>query len=406
MISRHSTILLLILAQWLLLLSVSCTGDARGQAAVSIVIPPPPKPKPSPWQPLADGYARFFEQSMRLSGAPGAAVAIVKDSQIVLLRGFGVRAGGSQDSVDIHTIFRLGSLSKGFAGVLAGVLVADSVLSWDEPVRKRYPEFKLNDPKQAERVQLRHLLSHTTGLPYHAFTNLIEQDYPLEKIAGEYFPKARLFGREGEFYAYQNAAFSVAGEMMQRATGIAYPELLRRKIFEPAGMKDASCDHASMANAPNHALPNAWTGYNWRAEELSGGYYANAAPAGGVNASAADMGQWLRVLLGCEPSIITDAMLDQVFQPMIKTDKERRIFPNWIARDGAAYAMGWRVLTLPQGGELMYHSGYVNGFRSEIALSRGDGVGICVLFNANSDLARQCIPEFFRQWEQFKATRL
>jgi hypothetical protein len=49
------------------------------------------------------------------------------------------------------------------------------------------------------------------------------------------------------------------------------------------------------------------------------------------------------------------------------------------------------------------HSGYVNGYRCEIALSRTENLGICVLFNANSDLARQCVPAFFEQWNQFKS---
>ena len=384
-------------------LALSCTGDARGQAAVSIVIPPPVKTAPSPWQKFADGYASFFNAAMSQTNTPGASVVIVKDSQIILLRGFGLKAGDHSDSVDAHTVFRLGSLSKGFAGVLAGMLVEDSVLTWDEPVRKRYPEFRLVDARQADRVQLRHVLSHTTGLPYHAFTNLIEEDYPLDRIASEYFPKSRLFGREGEFYAYSNAAFSVAGEVMHRATGMPYPELLREKIFRPAGMLDASCDYLSMSVSTNHALPNVWTGYGWRAQDISPSYYSNAAPAGGVNASAADMGQWLLLLLGHRPDLVSPATLDQVFMPLIKTDKERRIFPNWIARDAASYAMGWRVLTRPEGDQIIYHSGYVNGYRCEIALSRTEDLGICVLFNANTDLARQCVPVFFEQWNRFKS---
>ncbi len=393
---------LLIVISWFgLCATLSCT-EGNGQVAAALHIPPPARIlPPSPWQGFTDDYARFFGEAMRLTSTPGAAVVIVKDSQVIFLRGFGMR--DERDSVDAHTVFRLGSLSKGFTGVLAGMLVQQGVLRWEEPVRRRYPEFRLIDGRQAERVQLWHLLSHTTGLPYHAFTNLIEDNYPLEKIASDFFPKARLFGKEGEFYAYQNAAFSIAGEIMGRAAGTTYPALLREKIFTPAGMTDASCDFETLVQQPNHALPAAWTGYNWHAGEVSRAYYSNAAPAGGVNASAADMGQWLRLLLGHEPALVADSTLDQVFRPVIKTDKERRIFPHWIARDGAAYALGWRVLTRPEGDTFMYHSGYVNGFRSEIAFSRSEGIGICVLFNANTDLARQCVPEFFARWAQFKA---
>jgi beta-lactamase class C len=150
------------------------------------------------------------------------------------------------------------------------------------------------------------------------------------------------------------------------------------------------------------ALPHFWTGYNWRSDSISPLYY-NSAAAGGVNASISDMGEWLKLLLGHQPQVVADSTLDKVFTPIIKTGKERRIFPHWIGRDDASYALGWRVLQ--HGSDtIVYHGGYVNGFRSEIAFNRRDDVGICVLFNASSDLSSACIPAFFNRWEKVRAT--
>jgi len=346
---------------------------------------------------LAD-YEHFFANEMTLTQTPGAAVVIVKNGEIVFSRGYGVKIAGAQDSVDANTVFRIGSLSKGFAGVLTGVLVQDSLLDWDEKVQKHFPEFTLRDRQQASRIRLWHVLSHTTGLPYHAYTNLIERGFSIRKIITEYFPKAPVSGKEGEFFSYQNAAFCAVEEVMLGVTGKTYQQLLSEKIFRPASMNTASCDFSSIDNSTNKALPHFQTGSGWRPGAISEEYY-NSKAAGGVNASIADMGQWLLLLLGHRPDIVTNATLDRVFRPVVKTDKERRIFYGWLGRDAASYALGWRVLQ--DGADtIIYHGGYVNGFKGEIAFNRRDDIGICVLFNAHSELSRTCIPAFFERWKK------
>ncbi|MEI6411414.1 MAG: serine hydrolase domain-containing protein [Bacteroidota bacterium] len=351
-------------------------------------------------QALIGDYDQFFSSSMQSSKTPGAAVVIVKDGKIIFSKGYGVKTAASGDSVDVNTVFRIGSLSKGFAGVLTGMLVEQGKLTWDESVQKHYPAFTLKDPAQAKRMQIRHLLSQTTGLPYHAFTNLVEDGYSLQTIVNQYFPKAPISAPEGTFYSYQNAAFCVTEEVLRDITGKSYPELLSEMIFAPAGMRNASCTYAGMRDCPDKALPMAYTGNGWAALPLLPMYY-NFAAAGGVNAGISDMGEWLKLLLGYKPELVSNATLDQVFAPVIKTSRERRIFPRWIGRDEASYAMGWRVLE--HGGEtIMYHGGYVNGYRGEIAFNRRDGIGICVLFNAHTSLCSEVVPAFFERWGKCK----
>jgi len=356
-------------------------------------------PLDSSLQAVLDDYDHFFSQEMTLTQTPGAAVVIVVDSQIVFMRGYGKRVANRSDSVDVHTVFRIGSLSKGFAGVLTGRLVQEQVLKWDDPVQQYYPDFTLRDQAQAKRIRLWHLLSHTTGLPYHAFTNLIEQGYDTHRIISEYFPKAPVCGLEGSFFSYQNVAFCAIEEVMKKATGKTYQELLTDKIFRPAGMSTASCDFWSMRSCSDKACPHFWISNNaWACDTISPLYY-NTAAAGGVNASIADMGEWLKVLLGYKPEVVSESTLEKVFTPVVKTGKERRIMPHWIDRDAASYAMGWRVLQ--HGSDtIIYHGGYVNGFKGEIAFDRKAKVGICVLFNAATELSGTCVEAFFERWQK------
>ncbi len=345
---------------------------------------------------LIEEFDRYFADTMAGMGLPGAAVVIVKDSVVVFQRGYGLKAANQRlDSVGVNTVFRIGSLSKGFAGVLTGILVAEGDLRWDDRIVRYVPEFELSSADQTRQITLRHLLSHTTGLPYHAYTNMIEAGYGLRDIAKN-FSKLRLHGKPGQIFSYQNAAFSLVGEAMQASTGKSYPSLLRRKIFEPAGMRNASADWESIQRCTDRALPHRGAA----PESITQRYY-NAAPAGGVNASIADMGEWLLLLLGYKPQIVSTATLDEVFRPVIRTGRERQRFHSAAGPADAYYAMGWRLLSAGAD-TIVYHGGAVNDFRSEIAFHRRDGIGICVLFNTPTSLADNCIGDF---WDRYYAHR-
>lgn len=346
-------------------------------------------------QALIAEYDRFFSDSMRTSKTPGAAVVIVKDSVVLFERGYGLKSTVSGDSVDINTLFRIGSLSKGFAGVLTGIMVQEGKLHWEDPIVRYVPEFVLSSPEQTQQVQLVHLLSHTSGLPYHAYTDMIESGYDMRTIA-TYFSRLPLFGKPGEMFSYQNAAFSLVGEAMEAVTQEKYAQLIAEKIFRPAGMHHASADWESIHNYPNTALPHNRTSIGWIPDTITTRFF-NAAPAGGVNASIDDMGQWLKLLLGQRPDLVSAETLDRVFHPMVRTYNERRRFRAWDGEKEAYYALGWRVLV--NGADtIVCHSGSVNGYRGEIALDRQKGIAICVLFNASTELAPLCIPTFFEKY--------
>jgi beta-lactamase class C len=382
----------------LLVLIQTCTNVSSQERVYQYDTPPPALRNPHLRALIAE-YDRYFADTLAATHTPGASVVIVQDSVVLFQRGYGLRSVSKQDSVDAHTVFRIGSLSKGFAGVLTGILVQEDVLHWDDRIVRYVPEFVLSSAGNTGQVQLTHLLAHTTGLPYHAYTNMIEAGYDLRTIAAK-FSKLPLNGAPGKVFTYQNAAFALVGEAMQAATGKSYRELLSKKIFGPAGMRDASADWESMQYNPNIALPHVYTRMGLVPATITKRYY-NAAPAGGVNASAADMGQWLVVLLGHRPEVVSRATLDAVFRPAIKTNGERRYFRRWGIPLEPHYGMGWRILT-NKADTIVYHGGSVNDFRSEIALDRRDGIGICVLFNSTTSLASACIPAF---WERYRARR-
>ena len=306
---------------------------------------------------------------------------------------------GKPDSVNIHTVFRLGSVSKGFASVLAGTLVDDSLLAWDDKVRAYLPDFTLNSPEQTRRVNIKHLLSHTTGLPYHTYTNLIEYGDSILSIAA-LFRDINLIAEEGKIYSYQNAAFGLIEEVAKTATGQDYNTLVTARLFRPLNMLDASVTHEGIISNPNRAKPHVRTTNSWRAYPVSEKYY-NAVSAGGVNASIADMGQWLKMLVGNYPEVVSEAALDTIFTPMVETNNERRYFSSWPRVQEATYGLGWRILDCAPGDTLVYHGGYVNSYRSEIAVNRKERLAVCVLASVPGSFTRRCIRETFNLYDQY-----
>lgn len=384
-----------------LLILIGCAQPEQPQAPMGAFLRPTPPPLDPQLEAFIKDYHRYFEDSMILTQTPGAAVVIVKDSQIVFIRGYGLRAEGRPERVDEHTVFRLGSLSKGFASILTAKLVEEGKLKWTAKVQQYLPDFDMIDTAQAARLEVRHLLSQTTGLPYHAFSNLIEQGFDSTYVLAQY-PHTRLAGKEGEYFSYQNAAYSLIEPILEQASGKSYNQLLSEKIFQPLGMSDASSDYASMVSSLNHALPHRYTRNGWSVDSITHRYY-NFVAAGGVNASISDMGKWLVALLGDQPDVVSTGVLKEVFTPVIGTGLERPTLSGYIDRDSAYYGKGWRILE-HHADKLIYHAGFVNNFLCEIALNPQDGIGICVLFNAPSPISGKCIPAFFRRWEKVRGS--
>ena len=106
---------------------------------------------------------KYFEKVVVSREIVGAGVSIVKEGNIIISEGYGKRNSTENAGVDGETVFRLGSLSKGFAGVLAATLEYENKLKWNDKVVDYLPEFKLGDSINTNNITLSHILSHTTG---------------------------------------------------------------------------------------------------------------------------------------------------------------------------------------------------------------------------------------------------
>ncbi len=353
---------------------------------------------PNPYiQKVLEEYQQYIHSAIAQKQTPGIAIGIVRDSSIIYLKGFGVRQIGSTDSVDINTIFRLGSVSKSITASLAAKLVDDHFFSWDDPVTKFLPEFQLKVSDYTAQLTVRHVLSHTTGLPYHAFTSMIEEHTPLDTLIG-HLKDLDLTSAPGKLYSYQNVGFSIIQRIVE-TSGNSFEEILREKLFLPLKMKNASASYQSIMAFDNVALPHQYTKWGWKEMPISSTYY-NAAPAGGINGSISDMALWLKSLNASESKFWSDESRDEMFKPQIKAIARNRNFWMWQRPRSSHYGLGWRIITFPKE-TLLYHGGYVNGYRSEVAIHPDHKIAIAVLTNAAGNFADQSIPQFFKIYSRY-----
>lgn len=340
----------------------------------------------------------YFKEAVASGDIVGAGVSIVKGDSILFSEGFGKRKSGGTDKVDGETIFRLGSLSKGFAGVLAADLEDEGKIQWSDKVRDFIPDFRLGDTKNTDKITLAHILSHTSGTPYHSFTNLVDAGIPIQEIAKQ-FKDVTPISEPGALYSYQNAMFSLSSEMMRKVTGENISDALQSRFFNPLEMCSTTTDYEILSNSPDIAIPHVRTRNGWRSTKLTDSYH-NAIAAGGINASAGDMAKWMRFLLGHNPEIMDKAALAEAFNPFIALNEHNKYYQRWPGHLRSYYGFGWRIHKFWEGGNttektMWHHGGSVNHFRNEIAVYPDADLGICVLLNSNSGLARTVIPDLY-----------
>ena len=334
---------------------------------------------PSPRQSLADEFDGWFRQKVREEDIPGAAFVVVTREGVVRIGTSGFTDTSRRKAIDADTAFRIASVSKTFAAELAGLLVQSGRLNWDDPVTLYVPGFRIRG--DASSIRIRDLLGQSTGLIPHAYDNLIEDGLTVADVQDR-LASLSLICAPGECYSYQNSVFSLIEPVFEKVTTISYGSLLDRRIFKPLQMNTASVGYEAFMSNANRAEPHVKRHGKWKTIPVSPNYY-HVAPAAGVNASILDMGKWLMAQLGANPGVITPQILNAVAAPRVRTPRDlyRKDWKRMLT--DAHYGLGWRVYQIGSE-QIVYHSGWVSGYRADIAWSASHDIGIAVLMNVES----------------------
>ena len=347
-------------------------------------------------------YSQFelqCKQKMAESSCVGLSIGVIHKGNIVLMEHFGSKVKGTGQEINDETVYRIGSVSKGFAGILASKLIQEGKFKLSDPVNKYIPELKIKTKSIMDTITIRDILSHTTGYIQHAFSNLVDDNISMDRII-QAMNRYPLKDRVGKVYNYQNATFALIEKVIENTTGLTYEEALREYIFSPLGMNNSSASYETMTNCTNNCVGHKPAGRhnNFITTPLKPHYY-NAPSAGGINSSLSDMVLWLKAIMGYQPDVLNEEVRMRAFSPYVFTTNAPKYFNRWSNLQESAYGLGWRILRFDNR-VLVYHGGLVNGFRAEIAFDPGSEWGMVALFNSTCSYCNKIVPTFFETKDQ------
>jgi beta-lactamase class C len=290
------------------------------------------------------------------------------------------------------------------------MLAQEQLLNLSDPITKYVPSFALATDGAAQKIQLKHILSHSSGLMPNAYDNLLHENWTMDKIIGR-FDRITPICQPEKCYGYQNIAYGLLEPAIEGSQSKSYAKLLQDRVFTPLNMTNASLGIDVYKKKENTAKPHILrkrvkTGkkdnqgrdirqYVWRTVKVAPDYY-KVAPAAGVNASISDLAKWLIANLGHKPEVLSPALLAELTTPRIRTKKDlRRRFWRGHLTD-AHYGYGWRIYQF-EGHPIIYHSGWVAGFRADIGYSPDLDIGFAIVINAESNAINKISSQFWLQ---------
>ncbi len=326
-------------------------------------------------------FDAILNEALQAWHAPGLAVAIVRNDEVVYLKGVGVRERGGKQPVTPDTIFGIGSCTKAFTATAIGLLVEDGKMTWDDRVRQHIPTFRLADPLADRDVTLRDLLCHRTGLASHDQLWLRAPWTLEESVRRMAFQEPASSFRSK--YEYNNLCYIVAGFAITSAAKQPWNEFVKQRLFEPLGMKGAVFTKSDALKAADHATPHR---HNAHFEPEVMPWYDDdrqIRASGSIKASVRDLSQWLQLQLN-------DGALDgkRIVSTVVLAETRRPQMVLPLDPDAAQYAdttqmsygLGWRISDY-RGHHLLEHGGAVDGFRARLLLFPKDRLGIMLLTN-------------------------
>lgn len=307
----------------------------------------------------------YISGKMRMPRIPGLAVAIVKDDQIVYLKGYG-QANPYGQPVTPQTSFIIGSVTKAFTALAVMQLVESGKVQLDAPVQRYIPWFRVADPVASAKITVRQLLNQTSGLPMirepQFWTNL--DDQALERTV-RFLNTAKLDFPPGQSFGYSNANYEALGLIVQEVSGQLYEDYVKQYIFRPLDMRNS---FVSQEEASQHEMAS---GYRWWYGvplPVTFPYNRSELPAGYIFSCTEDMAHFL----------IAQMNHGKYRNVHILSPEGIRLthtlpVPN-------TYGMGWESSKM-DGHNLINHDGGTPNFQSSVFFDPDERIGVFVAAN-------------------------
>jgi len=320
-------------------------------------------------------YAKELRQEW---GTPGMAIAIVRDGETIYAKGFGVKKLGGSDPVDTQTIFQIGSTSKAFTGVLAGMMKDEERFSWKDKVINHLPDFRMYGEWVTGQFMIQDLMAQHSGMASYAGDMQSELGFDRKHIIGSirYMKPASSFRSE---FAYVNNLFLVVAKLIEKYTGKSWEENIKNRILKPLGMDDTTVTSDAFMQSENvTCLHSREDGKAVSVPKDSQSFSCYVyGPAGGINSNIIDMAKWLKFHIN-HGTLNGKRLIKEETLDFMQTPKT--ITGNLFIEGRSYYCQAW-VYTEYNPYPIIWHNGETNGNKTMIAIIPEAGIGIIVLSN-------------------------
>jgi len=279
---------------------------------------------------------------------------------------------------DAETLYCVGSVTKSFTCLALLKLEEEGLLSLDDPVGSHLP---LDLRVRGEPVRLRHLMTHTSGIPALGYAEAL-----LKGLVGEpdsWLPASKpsdvlafMEGAEewaeaspGEKFFYLNEGYVLLGEVIERVSGVPYEEYMEREVLRPLGMSRSTFRREAVERDGNVARPYLLADGGLTPGRFPWGIMAD----GGLWSCATDLAKYLRFLMGEGPSLAPRSRLEDAFTP--------RVGVPWRFFGDESYGYGWLVTGRFFGRRLVSHGGSVLVYTAWVGLLPEEKLGVALLAN-------------------------
>jgi CubicO group peptidase (beta-lactamase class C family) len=302
----------------------------------------------------------FVQAEMQKQRIPGLSLAVVKNGQIILAKGYGYANVEHHVPVKPETIFQSGSIGKQFTATAVMMLVEEGRINLDEKIRK----YLGNVPDSWQNITVWHLLTHTSGLTDYPDDFDFRRDYTEAELLTRAQAITPTF-KPGDKWQYSNLGYLTLGILIHKVTGKFYGDFLQERIFKPLGMT------TTRIISEADIVPNRAGGYHFVKDELKNQNWVsptlNTTADGALYFTVLDMAKWDAALYG--EGLLNKASLQQMWTAVRLNNNKT-----------TDYGFGWS-LGLVNGHHIVEHGGAWQGFTSYIARYVDDKITVIVLDN-------------------------
>ncbi|WP_037320261.1 serine hydrolase [Salegentibacter sp. Hel_I_6] len=330
----------------------------------------------------------IMEHAMNKFNVAGCAISIVKDGEVVYSKGFGVKSANTNKPVDKLTNFAIASNSKAFTTAALAILVEDEKLEWDDKVKDYIPEFKMYNPYVTENFNIQDLLTHRSGLGLGVGDLMFfpdGSDFTIDDLLSsfQYFKPVSAFRTK---FDYDNLLYIVAGEVIERVSGMPWEDFITNRIFQPLNMNNSYASINRIKDKSNLAKPHDSNSGTLKVlpnfqKQINGA-------AGGIYSNVDDLSHWM--IMHLNNGKYGDSLNKQLFSQEAQWEMWKIHTVTDVDRDPrynshfAGYGLGWDLSDM-NGNMSVSHTGGLPGMLSKTILIPDINLGVVILTNTSDD---------------------